>query len=302
MDIAALRARFALPGVLSFEEQNGLVRLHVNTQQASATLYLQGGHLTHWQPAGQAPVLQLSRKSEFAPGKPIRGGIPIAFPWFAADSKADRIDGHPGPSHGFARLQEWTLESVAHTGPNVHLKLTLGPTAMSRSMGFDAFLLTLEAVIGPTLSVQLTVANHGGTPLSFEEAMHTYYYVLDVHEATVTGLEPTPYIDKNDGFKVKPASGKPITFTGSTDRVYQDTEAACTIHAGTQERDIHVVKKNSRTTVVWNPWKEMPDVGEWDWHEFVCVETVNAGSNARKLAPNETFTMGLVVSVERWKS
>lgn len=294
MDISALQSRFGIPGVLTFEEQNGLTRLQVNTPQAAATMYLQGAHLTHWQPAGEQAVLFVSRKSDFAPGKPIRGGIPIAFPWFAADSKQDRIDGHPGPSHGFARLQEWTLQSVSRKGDSLALKLTLGPTAMSKAMGFDAFLLTLDASIGPSLTMQLSVENQSKSDLHFEEAFHTYFSVLDVHEVKITGLEPTPYIDKNDGFKVKPASGEPITFTGPTDRVYQDTEATCTIHSGTQQRDIHIAKTNSRTTVVWNPWKAMPDVGEWDWHGFVCVETVNAGKNARTLAPGETFTMKAV--------
>lgn len=296
-----LQARFGIPGVLTFEEHNGLTRLQVSTPEAAATLYLQGAHLTHWQPAGQQAVLFLSRKSEFAPGKPIRGGIPIAFPWFATDAKQDRVDGHPGPSHGFARLQDWTLQSAARKGDAVALRLTLAPTALSKSMGFDSFLLTLEVVIGRSLAMQLTVANPGKTDLHFEEAFHTYFSVLDVHEVKITGLEPTPYIDKNDGFKVKPASGAPIVFTGPTDRVYQDTGAMCTIHAGTQGRDLHIDKANSETTVVWNPWKEMPDVGEWDWHGFVCVETVNGGKNARVLAPGEKFTMRAVYTVERWK-
>jgi len=32
-------------------------------------------------------VIFLSRKSDLAPGKPLRGGIPVVFPWFATDSK-----------------------------------------------------------------------------------------------------------------------------------------------------------------------------------------------------------------------
>lgn len=301
MNIAALQTRFGIPGVLTFEEHGGLTRLQMTTPEAAATLYLQGAHLTHWQPAGHEPVLFVSRKSEFAPGRPIRGGIPIAFPWFATDAKQDRIEGHPGPSHGFARLQDWTLESVSRAGGKLSLQLTLAPTAMSRSMGFDDFLLTLEVVIGRALSMQLTVANKGTAPLTFEEALHTYFYVADVHEVSVSGLEPTPYIDKNDGFKLKAASGAPVTFTAPTDRVYQDTEAPCVIRAATQQRDIHVTKTNSRTTVVWNPWKEMPDVGEWDWHGFVCVETVNAGTNARLIAPGKALTMRAALNVEHWK-
>ena len=81
MDVAQLTEHFALPGVLAFHQTpGGLVYAAVTTPHASATVYLQGAHLTHWQPAGHQPVLFLSRRSELAPGRPIRGGVPIAFP------------------------------------------------------------------------------------------------------------------------------------------------------------------------------------------------------------------------------
>jgi glucose-6-phosphate 1-epimerase len=302
MDISSLRSRFAVPGVIAFQEQNGLVRLDLTTPIASASLFLQGAHLTHWQPAEQSPVIFLSRKSEFAAGKPIRGGIPIVFPWFATDSKQDRVDGHPGPSHGFARLQDWTLESITRSDADTKVKLTLGPTEMSRSMGFASFLLTLEFIIGRSLSVTLTATNTGTEPFSYEEAFHSYFRVEDVHEAQVAGLEPTGYIDKIDAFRPKPASGAPIRFTGPVDRVYQDTEAICTLRSGSLRRDIQIAKTNSRTTVVWNPGKALPDVGEWDWHEFVCVETVNAAANARSLAPGASSSMRALITVKPWSA
>ena len=300
--LSLLRERWAIPGVLSFELDRGLIRLQATTAEANATMYLQGAHLTHWQPACQDPVLFVSRASEFAPGRPIRGGIPVAFPWFATDSKPDRVDGHPGPSHGFARLQDWQLISAKHSAGSLDLTLTQGPTEMSRSMGFDGFLLRLEVEVSAHLGMRLTVRNTGTAPLSFEEALHNYFLVVDVHEATVNGLETAGYIDKIDGMKHKPSSGAAIAFTGPTDRVYLDTAAPCTIHDATQRRDIHIVKTNSRNTVVWNPGKTMPDVGEWDWHEFCCVETANAGANTRTLAPGDQFTMGQTLSVQRWTS
>lgn len=300
MDISELRRRFAIPGVLSFEEDRGLIRLQVSMPQAHGTMYLQGAHLTDWKPACQDAVLFLSRTSQFAPGKAIRGGIPIAFPWFATDSKRDRVDGHPGPSHGFARLQDWELESAQRSEQGVHLKLTLGPTHMSRSMGYDAFLLRLEAEIGQTLSMRMTVRNTGLAPLSFEEAFHTYFRVVDVHEAKVTGLEQKSYIDKIDQFKEKPPAGVPLILTGPTDRVYLNVETPSTIHDGTQRRDIRIVKENSRNTVVWNPGKAVDQIDEWDWHEMLCVETVNAGANAHTLAPGQEFTMGQTISVQKW--
>lgn len=287
--------------MLRFEQNGQLTKLNITVPDATAEIYLQGAHFTAWQPAGQGPAIFLSRKSEFAPGKPIRGGIPVAFPWFAADSNKTRVDGRPGPSHGFARLQDWTLTAAKPEHGGFRVQLQLGPTEMSRHMGYGDFLLTLDALIAQTLEIALTVRNTGDKPLSYEEAFHSYFHVMDIHETQVTGLEPTGYIDKIDGFKPKPAAGAPVTFTGPVDRVYQDTTAPCTIHDRAQKRAIRIVKSGSHTTVVWNPGKELPDIGEWEWHEMVCVETVNAGTNALMLAPGESRRMAATISLETLK-
>src|SRR5947209_16825501 len=135
--LRTLRSRFKGQSFLTFDQVNGLVRVNVAMPTATAQIYLQGAHLTAWQPRGEEPVIFFSRKSELSPGRPLRGGIPIASPWFATDKKADRVDGHPGPSHGFARLQNWDLSSARRNGENAELAFTLGPTDMSRKMGFD---------------------------------------------------------------------------------------------------------------------------------------------------------------------
>ena len=57
--LLALRQRFTVPG-LAFDEADGLTRIHVDMPQATATIYLQGAHLTGWQPAGFEPAILLS--------------------------------------------------------------------------------------------------------------------------------------------------------------------------------------------------------------------------------------------------
>src|SRR5580658_3823210 len=105
---AKLANQFDIPNALRFEDApGGLVRAVISTPAADAELYLQGAHLTKWTPRGQRPVLFLSPKSLFTPGKAIRGGVPIIFPWFG-----DRSDGKPGPAHGFARITEWAIEGT----------------------------------------------------------------------------------------------------------------------------------------------------------------------------------------------
>jgi glucose-6-phosphate 1-epimerase len=297
LDLNQLNEHFAIPGVLSFHATaSGLAYASVTAPNATATVYLQGAHLSAWQPNGQKPVLFLSRKSDLLPGKPIRGGVPIAFPWFA-----NRHDGKPGPSHGFARVQEWTLAFAAMAGDDLHLTFTLAPTEMSRTFGFDNFRLAYQLTIGRTLTMQLTVANDASTPLVFEEALHTYYAVTDIHEITVTGLEGVTYLDKVDNFKPKVQQGA-ITITEQTDRVYLNTTGPCIIHDTPGKRRIHIEKTGSSTTVVWNPWEngaqKLADLDPTEWHEFVAVETVSAAANTITLAPKATHVVQAHITVE----
>lgn len=295
MELTQLNEHFAIPGVLAFHQTgSGLIYLEATTPQATATVYLQGAHLAAWQPAGEQPVLFLSRRSHFEPGVPIRGGVPISFPWFAG-----RRDGKTGPAHGFARIQDWTLAFAALAGDDLHLSFTLAPTALSRELGYDNFRVAYQLTIGRTLTMQLTVANDADAPLLFEEALHTYYAVGDVREVSVTGLESTAFVDKTDNMQQKPAAHAPLTFASATDRVYPNTDAACVLHDAAGRRRITVEKTGSDTTVVFNPWKELADMGPDEWPEMLCVETVNAAANAITLAPAKTHTMQAHISVEK---
>lgn len=298
MDLATLRQRFHLPGI-TFDDQNGLARVSIATQHATATIYLQGAHLAAWQPTGFQPVIFMSRQTDLTPGKPLRGGIPVVFPWFSGDKKKDRIDGHPGPSHGFARTQNWTVASIRRAGPDILLSFELGATPTSRALGYDHFQLRLDFRIGRALGMALTVTNAGLQPLSFEDCLHTYFFVTDVHEASVLGLEPTPYIDKTDANQGKPATGQPIRFTATTDRIYANTEAPITILDGAGHRRILLRRTNSRDSIVWNPWDKLVDLGPWEWHEMLAIETANVNGNAITLAPTQHHTMESHITVEK---
>src|SRR3978361_1515284 len=106
MDIQTLTDNFGLPGVLTFDETDGgLARARITTPACTAELYLQGAHLAQWQPAGHGPVLFLSERSLFAPGKAIRGGVPIIFPWFGARTASPESPRTDGPSPPFDRTE-----------------------------------------------------------------------------------------------------------------------------------------------------------------------------------------------------
>ena len=83
MSTAAQFDRFVIPNAVRFEDAaGGLTRAVICTPAAEALIYVQGAHVTHWAPRGRRPVPFVSSKSLFEPGKAIRCGVPIIFPWF----------------------------------------------------------------------------------------------------------------------------------------------------------------------------------------------------------------------------
>jgi glucose-6-phosphate 1-epimerase len=316
MNIDELQHKYAMPGVLAFEKtSSGLVAAHVTAPAAEATIYTQGAHLTHWKPKGMAPAIFVSARAEYAPGKPIRGGVPVIFPWFA-----ERHDGKAGPQHGFARISEWELAFAAMSGDELHLAWTLEPNELSRELGFDHFKLGYRMTIGRKLTLELTVANDSGNggaraadaskeqmealgaPLVFEEALHTYYAVADVQKVSIEGLGGTEYIDKVDGNKRKKQTEDVLRLTGRTDRPYLNTTATCVLRDEVGARRITVAKSGSKSTVVWNPWKEstanMADMEPDGWLHMTAIETANVGEDAVTLKAGAAHTMRAEISVE----
>jgi glucose-6-phosphate 1-epimerase len=293
-----LANRFDIPNSLRLEDgPGGLVRTTITTPAADAELYLQGAHITGWTPRGQRPALFLSSKSVFAAGKAIRGGVPIIFPWFGS-----RGDGKPGPSHGFARTTEWAIESTSqHNDGKVEITLALAPNEVTRGLGYGDFHLRYRVTVGAVLEMELETHNNGSQPLAYEEALHAYFAIGDIHQVSVSGLAGTTYIDKTDGFKRKELSIEPLCLAKETDQVHVSTKAACVIDDPVWNRSIVIEKIGSESTVVWNPWiektKGMSDMAEDDWKGMLCIETANAADNAVHLSPGVSHKMALSIRV-----
>ena len=293
-----LQNRFATPGVSISAGRGGLTRVTVDTPVAFAEVYLLGAHVTRYCPAGGDELLFISSKGHFEVGKPIRGGVPICFPWFGPN--ADNAD---APMHGFARTREFTIESIARSGDDVAITLTLTSDEATGKWWAADFILRHRIVIGQRLSMTLEVQNTGRSAFSFEEALHTYFAVDDVRKATVTGLAGVSYIDKTDGMKLKQQTAPKVEFKGETDRLYLSTDATTTITNTRPGESVVIDKSGSNSTGVWNPWidkaRAMADFGDDEWPKMLCVETVNARDNAVTLAAGETHRMTATIQSNR---
>jgi glucose-6-phosphate 1-epimerase len=279
--------------------RGGLKRLLVTSSQASAEIYLHGAHLTHFQPRGGRPVLFTSGKSWFEPGKPIRGGIPICFPWFTTGADGKRM-----PSHGFARLAEWELASAEQgSDGTIELVLRLSSNEKTRQYWEADFEIEYRLQIGVSLHAQLCVRNKSRHSISIEEALHTYLAVSDVRHVTVEGLANTTYLDTVGAPRKRSQDDVPITIAGETDRVYLDTQSTCFVDDPGRQRRLIVEKTGSKATVLWNPWiakaKAMPDFGDDEWPRMLCIETCNVREYAVALEPDQTHAMETKIRVEK---
>ncbi len=298
-ELQRLNDQYGITDHLQFKAGPGeLMVADIKNDQATATVALLGGHVISFQPNGQRPILWVSKHSRYQTGQPIRGGIPVAWPWFA-DHPAD-----PGkPAHGFVRTALWSVTATKKLGDGAtRLQLGLSDSDHSRTLWPHAFQLEIVITVGSELAVELVARNPGKLAFTCGGALHSYFNVSDATKIAVRGLEGCPYIDKVDGGKQKRQQG-PVTIEAETDRIYLDTTVTCVIEDPGWERRIEIAKSGSRSTVVWNPWidkaRRMADFGDQEYLGMVCVETTNAAEDLVTVLPEEEHRLRAVISLNQ---
>ena len=283
-----------IPGRVAIVTGNGgLIKIIVTTIFSTAEIYPHGAHITHFQKNGEPPLLFLSVKSYFAPGKPIRGGVPVIFPWFG-NRDAE-------PSHGFARITEWQLvETSAAADGSVTLQFAL-PEIPGRE-AWKNLRTEFVVTVSDTLTMELIAANDGcDDSLEIENCLHTYFHVGDIGAVSIDGLRGAHYLDNAAGGngELKIQTESPLRVAKETNRLYLDTTSAVEIHDENLGRVIRVVKSGSHSTVVWNPWttQKLPDDFDPAEHkQMVCVESGNVKQNKILLAPGKTSALKVILS------
>ncbi len=82
--LAQLSATFGKAGVIEFQPSPlGGIVAHLTSGESRATVALQGAQVLSWQPKGHDEALWLSPMARLGTGTPVRGGIPVCWPWFA---------------------------------------------------------------------------------------------------------------------------------------------------------------------------------------------------------------------------
>jgi len=276
------------PGrVMFLDGQGELPMIGISTMWSSAEVYLQGAHITNFRKHNEPPLTFMSQCSRFTEGQPIRGGIPVIFPWIGMSEGMG--------NHGFARVQTWELKEFAPApdgSVSVRFRLPDCPEASS----YPPFTADYVITVNEGLTLQLIVTNQAAEDsLTFENCFHTYFAVSDVTSISISGLKGASYLDKVANFAQRLETEDAIRISSEVDRIYLNTAGLLEIVDPRLGRKIRIEKQGSNSTVVWNPWvarsQQMPDFGNDEYQRMVCVEVGNVSSNEITLPPGRSSTL-----------
>lgn len=253
--------------VISRRHYDELDLLVVGHPRVRAALSLQGAHLLSWQPQGEDDdVLWLSPGTPFKTGIPLRGGVPLCWPWFGAPSQSGL------PSHGFARNLLWSLSAHHENEQGVVLTLVLHSSEASRRYWPHDFTLYARFKLGENCEIELEA--HG--EFTHTAALHSYFTIGDISTVQVSGLGKR-FIDKVAAGKEGGLENGIQQFKGRVDRVYLAPEACSRIDDPVLARNIEIIHHHHSNVVAWNPGADlaasMHDIPDDGWRHFVCVET-----------------------------
>ncbi|KTB87628.1 D-hexose-6-phosphate mutarotase [Pseudomonas syringae] len=272
--------------------------------EAELLVAQQGAHILSYQVAGQPPLVWLNEEAVFKKGKPIRAGIPICWPWFGnlernpESVQAMRQSSEPAKAHGEVRALDWELLGIGEDGDALLVEFVL-PQAEGHLPGWPHNVaLKLSIRLDHALNVSLVSYNCGTEPVTFSQALHTYFAVSDVRQVSVEGLDGLTYIETLENWEQREQAGD-LTFTGETDRIYKDTPGVISIVDPEWQRRIHIRSTGSASAILWNPWIEktgkFTDMAADGWQRMVCVETANVLDDVVTLAPDQMHVLGVSV-------
>ena len=293
--IEQLNAQYQIPEHLRFDSgQGGLPRAIIENEHARGEVYLHGAHVTSFQPHSQPDLLWMSSNTNYAASMPIRGGIPICWPWFSQHPSDSTL-----PQHGFARTSAWQVEATRRESTGAtSIQLGLTDSSETHRLWPHAFQLTLTVTLGERLAVELRSRNPGEQPFSMATALHTYLLVSHITNVRIEGLAGRSFIDQLDGDQQRIQSGS-LAIQRETDRIYLGTADDVLVHDSAAKHVIRVAKTGSVSTVIWNPWidksRRMADFPDDGYETMVCVETTNAADDKRWILPGEEHAISQTI-------
>ncbi len=288
ISVSDLNARLGIDQQLSFSAgSGGLIIASINAPSGNAQIALQGAHLIDFCPQGGKSLFWQSPRSHFLPGKAIRGGIPICWPWFGPHPQDSTL-----PAHGLARTALWQVIKSRQTDDGIEISLAL-PALDSR---FPDLRLQATFSISNTLHIRLETRNLSKQSCQISQALHSYFRVSDCQHVSIDGLDGCEYIDKTQNGQRYRQQGSP-KITGEVDRIYLTRNGQSSLVDPGMQRSISIEASNSGSTVIWNPGPSkaaaMADVGADCYRQMLCIESANATPDSFQLAPGDSHQLSV---------
>ncbi len=289
----------------------------------NATLLLQGAQLIEFTPTDNINntktgnsqsnnLLWLSDTVEYQQGKPLRGGIPICWPWFGnLDKNPESIQNqihnkNSASAHGFARSILWKVYSIKESCHCVEIVLSLTSNEQTKALWPFEFSLEAHFVFSKQLELELKTTNKSDTEFSFSQALHTYLPTDDIKKTYIHNAHNSRYIDAMDNWQEKLQTGR-IGFSGETDRLYffdkkSSTDNNFELRVESPSKQLLIKSINSQSAVIWNPWiKKSLSLSQFNpdhYKQMFCIETANIMSDCITLAPKQQYSLSLYLRSE----
>nr|WP_314575596.1 D-hexose-6-phosphate mutarotase [uncultured Pseudomonas sp.] len=276
--------------------------------QAELVVAQQGAHIISYQIDGDEPLIWSNPGAVFKHGKAIRGGMPICWPWFGnfqrnpQSVQAMRRSTEPANAHGEVRALDWELMGMGEDGDALIVEF-IQPKAEGHLPGWPHTVgLKLQIRLDSALNVSLVSFNAGPDDVTLSQALHSYFAISDIKQVSIEGLDGVSYLNTLESWETQNVQAGDITFTGETDRIYQDTPDLISIVDPEWKRRIQIQTIGSNSSVVWNPWiektKTLGDMEADGWQNMVCVETANVMSDIVTLKPGDMHMMSVSIWAE----
>ncbi len=289
-------SQFTAEGV-TFSMQDNIMLIQVENDFASAALTTHGASILSFTPKGAQDLLWVSPAAVYNGAKPIRGGIPVCWPWFGGAKQSGL------PAHGFVRNKVWHLDHVMNLDSGVtEVVLTTDADEDSLALWPHHFHLELRVEIGEKLAVSLTTHNTNEHDIEITEALHSYFSVSQATALNISGVEGSIEHDTLCEPAAVAKCNESITLAPPMDSVFTDQHKDIIISDTQMSRNLLIEKHNAASTIVWNPGEEIvkgfADIDDQAWSDFVCVEAGNVFDNAVVIPAREKHTMSMMLSIK----
>lgn len=267
-------------------------QVFITHKHCTAKISLFGGHVLSWQPKDHEEVFWLSHKAVLDGSKPIRGGIPICWPWFGPFKNEI--------NHGFARNTVWEVDEISIDDQAVDITLRIFGRDTTSNGPYDYEVLQ-KLHFSEVFKQQLVIVNTGREKLQFSNALHSYFLVSHPKNVTIPCLNNSVFDDKILG-KHSSSPAELSDCVGPIDRVYYNDENAEIFDSGFN-RKITIKKRNSAHWVLWNPDRNiaagMADLHKYGENEFVCLEAANTDNIL--VEPMKSITLSQEICISKNK-